>query len=233
MSEDQYTVGILGAGEIGGSLGELLAQAGHEVMISSRHLQERREQAAALGCRMGTLTEAAAFGEVVIIALPPGAFVDIPVSALAGKVVVDATNYYPTRDGAIPELDERRTTTSERLAQRLPGARLVKAFNSILAMDLPRKGRPPIEGGLRALPIAGDDAAAKALVTEMHAQLGFDVLDTGGLADSWRFERAKPGYCIPLNVDQLRAALNTAERDKELPHRSWWDNRSPNFVRGA
>jgi 8-hydroxy-5-deazaflavin:NADPH oxidoreductase len=221
MNEHRYPVGILGAGEIGATLGELLAQAGHEVMLSSRDPAARADQAAALGCRIGTLEEAAAFGEVVIAALPLNALDEIPAGALAGKVVIDTMNYYPPRDGAIAAFDEYRTTTSEQVAQHLSGARVVKGFNAILAYDLPREERPPVEGGRRALPLAGDDDEAKARVAALYAQLDFDVLDAGPLADSWRFERAKPAYCIPLSLVQLRAALAAAERDKELPHGSW------------
>ncbi|WP_321938460.1 MULTISPECIES: NADPH-dependent F420 reductase [unclassified Paraburkholderia] len=219
--EHRLAVGILGAGEIGSTLGKLLVQAGHEVMLSSRHPEARTEEAAALGCRIGTLEEATAFGEIVIVALPLSALGEIPVETLAGKVVIDTMNYYPARDGAIAAFDEYRAATSEHVAQHLNGARVVKAFNAILAYDLPREERPPVEGGRRALPVAGDDGQAKALVAALHAQLDFDALDTGALADSWRFERAKPAYCIPLNRTQLRAALAAAERDKELPHGSW------------
>ncbi|WP_415913904.1 NADPH-dependent F420 reductase [Paraburkholderia sp. J76] len=220
-SEHRLTVGILGAGEIGMTLGKLLAQAGHEVMLSSRRPEARAAEAASLGCRIGTLEQAAAFGEIVIAALPLLALDDIPVDTLAGKVVIDTMNYYPPRDGAIAAFDEYREATSERVAQRLHGARVVKAFNAILAYDLPREERPPVEGNRRALPLAGDDEDAKAFVAALHAQLDFDAFDSGSLADSWRFERAKPAYCIPLNRMQLRAALAAAERDKELPHGSW------------
>jgi predicted dinucleotide-binding enzyme len=221
MKEHRFAVGILGAGEIGSALGELLAQAGHDVMLSSRHPEARAREAAALGCRIGTLEEAAEFGDVVIAALPLFALDAIPARALAGKVVVDTMNYYPPRDGAIAAFDEYLTTTSERVAQHLSGARVVKAFNAILAYDLPRAERPPIEGGRRALPVAGNDDEAKALVAALHAQCDFDMLDAGSLAESWRFERAKPAYCIPLNFVQLGAALAAAQRDKELPHGSW------------
>lgn len=219
--ELHFRVGMLGAGEIGSALGRLLAQAGHDVMLSSRHPEARAQEAAALDCRIGTLEEAAAFGEVVIAALPLLALGEIPARPLAGKVVIDTMNYYPPRDGAIAAFDEHRMTTSEYVAQHLKDARVVKAFNAILAYDLPREERPPIEGGRRALPVAGDDDAAKALVAALHAQLDFDVLDAGSLAESWRFERAKPAYCIPLSHTQLGAALAAAERDKELPHGSW------------
>jgi 8-hydroxy-5-deazaflavin:NADPH oxidoreductase len=221
MNEHRYPVGILGAGEIGATLGKLLAQAGHEVMLSSRDPAARADQAAASGCRIGTLEEAATFGEVVIVALPLNAVDQIPPGTLAGKVVIDTMNYYPARDGDIAAFDEHRMATSEHVARRLSGARVVKGFNAILAYDLPREERPEVEGGRRALPLAGDDTEAKARVAALYAQLDFDVLDAGSLADSWRFERAKPAYCIPLSLTQLRAALAAAERDKELPHGSW------------
>ena len=219
--EQRFRIGILGAGAIGGTLGDLLAKIGHSVMLSSRHPDAIASRTAGLGCRVGTINEASDFGDIVIAALPLRALGDISARALASKVVVDTMNYYPERDGAIADFDEHRTTTSQRVARHLDSSKLVKAFNAILAYDLPYDQRPLVEGGRRALPIAGDDAVAKALVSGLHASLDFDVLDTGTLADSWRFERAKPAYCIPLNIQQLRSALTSAERDKELPHGSW------------
>jgi predicted dinucleotide-binding enzyme len=219
--EQHFRIGILGAGAIGGTLGGLLAKIGHSVMLSSRHPDSIASHSASLGCSVGTIDEASDFGEIVITALPLCALGDISAEALASKVVVDTMNYYRGRDGAIAEIDEHRATTSERVARHLDSSRLVKAFNAILASDLPYEQRPLVEGGRRALPIAGDDATAKALVAGLHASLDFDVLDAGALADSWRFERAKPAYCIPLNIQQLHVAIASAERDKELPHGSW------------
>ena len=98
----------------------------------------------------------------------------------------------------------------------------MKAFNAILARDLPLDARPPIASGhRRALPLAGADPRDKALAAQLHEQFGFDVVDAGPLADSWRFERAKPAYCLPLDDPALRAALAAAERNVELTEGSW------------
>lgn len=214
-------IGILGAGAIGSALAKLAADQGHTVMLSARHPEALAPLVAGLGVRVGTLEEAAHFGDLVIAAVPFSARTDLPAAPLAGKVVIDAMNYYPDRDGAIAALDARITTTSELVAAHLAGARLVKAFNAILARDLPADSRAPVASGRRALPIAGEDAAAKQVVAELHAAFGFEALDTGSLAESWRFERAKPAYCIPLDLAGLRVALAAATREGELPHGSW------------
>lgn len=214
-------IGILGAGFIGGALAKLATDRGHEVMLSSRHPEALAGQAARIGCAAGRLDQAAGFGELCVLAVPLFARDGLPAGALAGKVVVDAMNYYPDRDGAIDVLDRRSTTTSELVASHLPGARLVKAFNAILARDLPDDARPPVASGRRALPVAGNDPAAVEVVAALHDAFGFDVLDAGPLADSWRFERAKPAYCVPLDRAGLQRALDAAERDKEQPDGSW------------
>lgn len=214
-------MGILGAGAIGGAVAKLAADRGHDVMISSRHPDSLAGLARAIRCRVGSLEQASGFGKLCVAAVPLMALDTLPVQALAGVVVIDAMNYYPERDGSITVLDQRATTTSEMVAARLPGARLVKGFSAILARDLPDDARPPVPSGRRALPVAGNDPAANKIVMELHDAFGFEVLDTGSLAQSWRFERAKPAYCIPLDMDGLRSALDAATRDGELPHGSW------------
>lgn len=214
-------IGILGAGLIGAAVAKLATDRGHEVMISSRHPERLADLAIEIGCATGPLGRAAAYGEAILAAVPLSALGSIPVEPLIGKVVMDAMNYYPERDGINPSLEARITTTSELVAARLVGARVVKAFNAILAKDLPVEGRLVVTLGRRALPIAGNDGVAKQLVMGLHDEFGFDVLDTGSLADSWRFERAKPAYCIPLNIVELRQAISDATREGELPHGSW------------
>ena len=214
-------IGILGAGLIGATLAKLAVDRGHDAMISSRHPDALAGTAAEIGCRTGTLDQAAAFGELCVLAVPLMARDRLPAATLAGKIVVDAMNYYPERDGAIPALDQRVTTTSELVAESLPDTRLVKAFNAILARDLPDDARVSVPSGRRALPIAGNDKEANRTVAELHEALGFEALDTGPLAQSWRFERAKPAYCIPLDRDGLQRALDAATRDEERPHGSW------------
>lgn len=215
-------IGIIGAGRIGRALAVHALRCGHAVMISnSRGPDTLRDMAVEIGCLAGTAEEAAAFGEVVFVAIPFRNRESIPVAPLAGKVVVDANNYYPYRDGDIGVLDRHETTTSQMLACHLAGAKVVKAFNAIMQADLETHGRPRGAPQRRALPIAGDDEAAKALVARLVDDFGFDPVDAGMLSESWRFERAKPAYCIPFDVQGLKHALAAAERDIELPHGSW------------
>lgn len=216
-------IGIIGAGYIGRAVAQLVLAAGHEAMLSnSRGPQTLTSVAAGIrGSQIGTVEQAVAFGEVVLVAVPFTHYRDLRADLLAGKVVLDANNYYPDRDGQIAELDRFETTTSQLIAAHLSGSRVVKVFNAILAQDLLDDGRPANDADRRALPIASDDQAAKLLVAHLLDEIGFDSVDGGGLEESWRFERAKPAYCIPLNKDELKVALASAQRDVELPHGSW------------
>ena len=161
------------------------------------------------------------FGDVVLLAIPFHAIRSLDPRLFHGKVVLDANNYYPDRDGAIPELDARQETTSGLVARHLEGAKVVKFFNAILQEDILPDARPRGSADRRALPLAGDDAQAKRLASELVDQFGYDPVDAGSLADSWRFERAMPAYCKRLNVQQLIAALDAAQRGVEVPHGSW------------
>jgi predicted dinucleotide-binding enzyme len=219
---DNMKIGVIGAGFIGRALARVAVRNGHEVMISnSRGPETLGSTAIALRCRTGTVAEAAAFGDVVLLAIPLGACRDLDPAPFEGKVVLDANNYYPERDGRIPELDTHEATTSGLLAAHLRGAKVVKFFNAILQEDIEKDARPRGSPGRRALPIAGDDVAAKRIAVELVDQFGFDPVDAGTLEDSWRFERAMPCYCVPLDVQQLRQALAQAERGVEVAHGSW------------
>ena len=215
-------IGIIGAGFIGRALATLAVGNGHDVMISnSRHPRTLGSTGVAIGCKTGTALQASEFGDVVFVAIPLFAYQDIAPEPLAGKIVVDANNYYPQRDGDVEALQTNTTTTSELLATHLAGAKVVKAFNAILQGDLEKDGRPAGEANRRALPIAGDDADAKEIVTGLIDAFGFDVVDAGSLSEGWRFQRAKPAYCIPLDVANLTLALAAAEKNVEVPHGSW------------
>lgn len=215
-------IGIIGAGFIGRALATLAVRSGHEVMISnSRAPATLGSTAVAIGCKVGTAQDASAFGDLVFVAVPLMAYKAIAAHPLIGKIVVDANNYYPQRDGMIEALDSNATTTSELLAQHLAGAKVVKAFNAILQGDLEKDSRPAGASDRRALPISGDDTDAKKIVTELIDAFGFDVVDAGPLSEGWRFQRAKPAYCIPLNRATLHKALAAAEKNVELPHGSW------------
>lgn len=216
-------IGLIGAGFIGQAVAQRVIAAGHEAMLSnSRGPQTLNRLLVQIpGVRIGTIEDAAAFGDMVLVAIPFKHYPTLSANWLAGKTVLDGNNYYPERDGSFPALDRCETTTSRLLAEHLPGASVVKVFNAILADDLLRDARPGGTNDRRALPVAADDLAAKALVIRLLDEVGFDAVDAGNLDDSWRFERAKPAYCIPLNKEELRTALTKAERHLELPHGSW------------
>jgi len=206
-------IGIIGAGFVGRAIAELAIARGHDVMLAnSRGPQTLFSLRGLLGSEIGTIAEAIAFGEVVIVAVPLGAIGTLPADQLAGKRVIDAANYYPVRDGHIPELDTGATTTSEMLARVLPGARITKAFNAIPMPQLLSDGTPAGTPGRRALPLAGDFEADKALVAGLYEAFGFDAVDVGGLTEGWRFERDMPSYCVPMDRPTLVATLARAAR---------------------
>lgn len=206
-------VGIIGSGNIGKAVATRLVAAGHRVLLSnSRGPETIAELEQSLGqlASAGTVEQAAAFGEVVVVAVPLGAVSTLPAEPLSGRVVVDANNYYPGRDGQIAALDSGSTTSSELLAAQLPGAHVVKAFNTIQAARLEHDGLPAGAPGRRAVPIAGDDEKAKALVMELVDAMGFDPVDTGSLADGRRQQPGTPVYGAELDAEGVRAALAAA-----------------------
>ncbi|NDL65476.1 NADPH-dependent F420 reductase [Acerihabitans arboris] len=201
-------VGFIGAGMIARAVATLMLKQGHEVMFSnSRSPDTLFTLRRTLGCEAGTPEEAAEFGDIVLVATPLKNYRSIPAAPLAGKIVLDAQNYYPERDGNIAELDNHETTTSELLARHLPNSIIVKAFNAIAAPDVEKDGRPAGSINRRALPIAGNDPEAKRVVANLIEQMGFDVVDAGPLAAGKRFEEGTAVYCVPLNSEQLKTSL--------------------------
>jgi len=160
------------------------------------------------GCKAGTPQEAAAFGDIVLVAIPLKAYRTVPVAQLEGKAVLDANNYYPERDGHIGKLDRDEMTTSELLARHLPKSTIVKAFlTRSRRADIERDGRSAGSPGRRALPIAGDDVAAKKVVAELLDELGFDTVDAGPLVEGRRFQKDTPAYCVRMDSEELQRAL--------------------------
>jgi predicted dinucleotide-binding enzyme len=213
------TIGLIGAGHIGSQVARLAVRAGHNVVISnSRGPQTLAELVAELGplARAAEPADAARQGDIVVVTVPLKNYRSVPVEPVAGKVVIDTNNYYPERDGHIPELDNESTTTSELLQGHLPGAKVVKAFNHIYAAQLTTDGRPPGTPNRRALVIAGDDDGAKATVTKLLDEFGFDTVDAGPLRESWRIQRDTPGYGPRRNAEQLRADLEAAKRYRDM-----------------
>jgi predicted dinucleotide-binding enzyme len=209
------TIGLIGAGHIGSQVARLAVTHGYDVVISnSRGPETLADLVAELGARARAATpaEAAAAGDIVVVTVPLKNYRSVPVAPLAGKIVIDTNNYYPERDGQIPALDNEATTTSELLQAHLPSSRVVKAFNHIYASQLTTDGRPAGATDRRALAIAGDDTTAKAAVTRLLDEFGFDTVDIGPLSESWRIQRDTPGYGPRRNAAQLREDLASAKR---------------------
>jgi hypothetical protein len=205
-------IGIIGSGNIGGTLTKLCARHGHEVAVANSRGPDTLAglvEEAGEGTRAATVDDAAGFGEVVVVAVPLRAYRDLPAEPLAGRIVVDANNYYPARDGSIAELDDDSTTSSELLAAHIPASKVVKAFNTMHYGPLGGEGRPDAPRDERlAIFLAGDDEDAKRTVAGLIDELGFAPVDTGGLADGGR--RQQPGapvYNTPMKAPDAEAAL--------------------------
>src|SRR5216684_4541937 len=182
------TIGLIGAGQIGSQIARLATAHGYRVVIgNSRGPETLSALVAELGpnARAATAVDAARAGDLVLVTVPLKNYRQVPVEPLGGKIVIDTNNYYPQRDGHIPELDNESTTTAELLQAHLPASKVVKAFNHIYAAALTTDGQPAGTKNRRALAIAGDDVAAKATVVRLLDQFGFDAVDAGPLKEGW------------------------------------------------
>ncbi|WP_267884349.1 NADPH-dependent F420 reductase [Psychromicrobium lacuslunae] len=218
VDKNMTTLGLIGSGNIGSALAKLAVNNGYQVVLSnSRGPETLQDLVASLGpnARAATPAEAAAAGDIVVVTVPLKAYRQVPVEPLAGKIVIDTNNYYPQRDGQIAELNSEETTVSELLQQHLPSSSVVKAFNNIAAADLITDGTLAGTEHRRALPIAGDDEAAKKTVTDLIDLFGFDVIDAGALSEGWRFQRDTAAYVSSFTVLTLRVALAAAKRYSE------------------
>jgi predicted dinucleotide-binding enzyme len=210
------TIGLIGAGNIGSQLARLGVQHGYKVVISnSRGPETLSDLVAELGERAtaATAEDAAKAGDIVVVTVPLKNVPDVPVAPLAGKIVIDTNNYYPQRDGRIAGLDAAETTTAGLLQTHLPDSKVVKVFNHIFAADLTTANTPSGTPGRRALAVYGDDAEARATVSALVDEFGFDTVDGGPLSESWRSERDQPAYVQAFDADALRTALGQAKRD--------------------
>jgi predicted dinucleotide-binding enzyme len=186
-------IGVIGSGHIGGTAAELFEQAGHEVRV---------------GNSRGGVEEAAEFGELVLVAIPLKAYEDLPADAFEDTIVVDAMNYYPSRDGHIAELDRDETTSSELLARHLDDATVVKAFNTMEAATLAEDGRPAGDPHRLVLFVAGDDAIANRTVVDLIDEIGFDGVITGSLAEGGRLQQpGSPVYGAELTIAEAQDVL--------------------------
>lgn len=203
-------IGIIGAGNIGATAAKLFALQGHEVALSnSRGPETLRGIVLDIGYGViaATAEEAARFGDVVLEAIPFGKYQELPAELLAGKIVMSASNYYPERDG---ELDLYGLTQTGLVAKHLKDSKVVKIFNTIYFKDLASQGdSSKAMDERRAIPMAGDDEAAKTLVTELVEGIGFAVVDTGTLEHSSVQEPGAAIYAKDLTAPELREVLGS------------------------
>ena len=210
-------IGIIGAGHIGGTLTRRLAAVGHDVYVAnSRGPETLADLARETGAKAVTVKEAAKQGEVVIVTIPMKAVPRLPRDLFAGTPedlpIIDTGNYYPQRDGLIREIEDGMAEsrwTSEQL-----GRPVIKAFNNIYAQHLLELGKPRGTPGRIALPVAGDDAAAKKIVMDLVDQIGFDPVDAGNLDESWKQQPATPVYATDFDAAGVRRALAEAKPDR-------------------
>jgi len=212
-------IGIIGAGNIGGNLTRRFTAAGHDVAVAnSRGPQTLADLAVETGARAVAVEEAADGAELVVVTIPEKNVPTLPKGVLdgaaAGAVVVDTGNYYPQqRDGRIDAIEDG-TPESVWVSEQL-GQPVVKAFNNIFAQHLLDRGQPAGTPGRVALPVAGDDDSAKRKVIALMGEIGFDGIDAGSLAESWRQQPGTPVYTADLDADAVRKAL--AEASPERP----------------
>jgi len=212
-------IGIIGAGNIGGALTRRFTALGHEVFVAnSRGPESLEDLARETGAKPVTVQEAAHAGEVVVVTIPEARIPELPKDLFDGVsdnvVVIDTGNYYPReRDGRIEEI-EGGMTESRWVAHQLKRP-VVKTFNNIYAKHLLERGQPAGTPGRIALPVAGDNPRAKALVMRLVDELGFDPVDAGSLDESWRQQPGTPVYATDFDADGVRRGLSAASEERK------------------
>ncbi|WP_122568425.1 NADPH-dependent F420 reductase [Pseudomonas kilonensis] len=223
MGEEVFEmkIGIIGAGNIGATLARKLAAHGHEVKLAnSKGPQSLQNLANEIGVQPVTKEEAVSEVDVVILSIPFAKYPDLKetLSHVPEKVVViDTSNYYPARDGAIKEVDDGKPESvwvSEQI-----GRPIIKAWNAVLAATLADKGQPTVSSTRIALPVAGDDANAEAIAQDLVEDTGFTALAAGSLEGSWRQQPGTPAYCTELTLPELKSALCAADKTKAPQNR--------------
>jgi 8-hydroxy-5-deazaflavin:NADPH oxidoreductase len=215
MEAGMTTIGIIGSGHVGSNIARAAVAHGYAVVLSN---SQRPDTLAGLvselggQAKAGTPADAAARGDFAVVAIPITTVGQVPVEPLAGKVVIATINYFPQRDGRIAGIDDGSTTVPGVLQAHLPTSRVVRAFSMINAVEMSGDGHPEGDPKRRALALAGDDPAAKQLVAGLYNEFGFDAVDIGGLAESWRLDPGQPAFVTRQNAAELRANVAQAER---------------------
>lgn len=239
----KQTIGIIGTGMIGANIARLAVKAGYNVILSNSKgpatLTDLVEELGSLAAA-ATVNEAAEKGEMIIATIPIGFYEKLPTEALKGKIVIDTMNYYPSRDNKIEVLDKGEISSSELIQNYLKDSKVVKALYNLSFSHLYIDARPKGSPERTTIPVAGDDAEAKKIVAEFVDNIGYDTIDAGTLAESWRIEPGSPIYVWPyvpeipkgLSKDEEKAYFLgnagkpvTAEKAKELiekPKERWF-----------
>ncbi len=218
-------IGIIGSGNIGSALVRHLTKLGHEVKIAnSRGPETLKDLATETGATATTADEAAAAEDLVIITIPQKAIPELPIDVLTASkaVIVDTGNYYPVRDGELKEIVAGMPDSA--WVASVIGHPVIKAFNNIYAASLAENGVPAGSPNRIALSVAGDNESQKQVVMELIDEIGFDVIDTGSLSESWRQEPGSLAYCHDLDKEALKDALENADHTKRAAYRKAADD---------
>lgn len=214
-------VGIIGAGNIGATIAQKLAAGGHEVKLAnSRGPETIRDLAHGLGVHAVSREEAVNDVDVIVLSIPFGGysgFTNLFAHVPAGVTVIDTSNYYPFRDGKISEIENGKPESvwvSEQI-----GHAVIKAWNAVLSQTLSEKGKAQGASGRIAIPVAGDDEKGKTIAMQLVSTSGFDPVDAGTLAESWRQQPGTPAYCTELTAGELVSAVAAAEKERAPAHR--------------
>jgi predicted dinucleotide-binding enzyme len=213
------TIGILGAGHIGSQVAIAMVGIGYDVIVSnSRGPDSLKDLVSDIGpkAKAATSEETAKEADIVVVSVPLGAFKDIPVEPLVGKIVINTTNYNAERDGPNEEIDSGKVSVSELLQRKLPLSHVVKAFSHLSAADVTRDGKSEGSPNRRALALAGDDDTAKKTVADIYNLIGFDAVDIGRLSESWRIGMGQPAFVVRQNIEELKENVAKAKRSHTI-----------------
>ncbi|MBA2938878.1 NAD(P)-binding domain-containing protein [Paenibacillus sp. CGMCC 1.16610] len=211
-------IAIVGTGNVGGSLARIFTRKGHTVTIAnSSNSPALHELAKETGATSATVQNVAQGAEVIILSIPTKRILDLPkefLNTIAPEaIVVDTSNYYPLhRDGAIEPIE--KGVPESRWVEQQINHPVIKAFSATNWYNLTEEVQSQLSHRF-ALPVSGDDAAAKAVVSQLVAEAGFDPVDAGGLDESWRLQPGSPAYCTDLSVEEMRKALSQATNERK------------------
>jgi 8-hydroxy-5-deazaflavin:NADPH oxidoreductase len=209
------TIGIIGSGHVGSNLAKAAVAHGYDVVISnSTGPDSLTDLVRELGppAKAATPAQAAAAADFAIVAIPITTVDQVPVEPLAGKVVIATINYFPKRDGHIADIDNGTTSVPGLLQAHLPASKVVRAFSMLDAADMSGDGHPKGDPKRRAIAVAGDDPEARQFVAGLCDQFGFDTVDLGPLAESWRVDPGQRAFVTRQNLAELQANVANAKR---------------------